>query len=430
MTILVLFEHNLRLDDNPLLARATQLGGQMLCVALGDPLGQPGPYGLNRIGHRRQHFLHQARQELHDALTRLGQQLVLIRQPAIPALSRLIERHRVTHLVRQRPLASDEQALSWHLTRRHPGLTLEYVDGHTLFQLEQLPFDIDRLPSSYSAFRRALLPIEVKTPLPVPQRLPGSPPEVTPWPHIRQHRLRPFIGGESQGQRQLAHYLDGPAPGHYKETRNDLEGWQNSAKWSPWLAAGCLSPRRIWQALCHYEQNWGANASTEWLKRELLWREYFQWYALKWGRRLFQVSGIGQKRPLTSFYPTRFSQWCQGSTPYPLVNACMHELNETGYLSNRGRQLVASALVNELQLDWRCGAAYFEQQLIDYDVGSNWGNWQYIAGVGADPRGGRHFDLNKQSQLHDPKGHYTHKWRGDTPVALTESPVDWPGEAS
>ncbi|BDY04121.1 DASH family cryptochrome [Ferrimonas sp. YFM] len=428
MTILVLFEHNLRLDDNPLLARAAQLGGQMLCVSLGDPLGQPGPFGLSRIGRQRQHFLHQARQELHGALTTLGQQLVLIRQPVIPALSRLIERHRVTHLLRERPLASNEQALSRLLARHHPNLQLEHLDGHTLFDLEQLPFDIEQLPSSYSIFRRAMLTIEVKPPLAVPQALPDAPPEVTPWPHIREHRARPFIGGESQGQRQLAHYLDGPAPGHYKETRNDLEGWQNSAKWSPWLAAGCLSPRRIWQALRHYEQSWGANDSTEWLKRELLWREYFQWYALKWGHKLFRLKGIGERRPLTSFYPSRFLQWCQGTTPYPLVNACMHELNETGYLSNRGRQLVASALVNELQLDWRCGAAYFEQQLIDYDVGSNWGNWQYIAGVGADPRGGRHFNLEKQSQMHDPQGRYIHKWRGDCQVALEESHVDWPEE--
>lgn len=77
--------------------------------------------------------------------------------------------------------------------------------------------------------------------------------------------------------------------------------------------------------------------------------------------------------------------WCKGNTPYPLVNACMRELLATGYLSNRGRQIVASCLINELKLDWRYGAAWFQQQLIDYDTAVNWGNWQYIAGVGADP---------------------------------------------
>lgn len=91
----------------------------------------------------------------------------------------------------------------------------------------------------------------------------------------------------------------------------------------------------------------------------------------------------------------------------------MKELNATGFITNRSRQIAASCLVNELQLDWRYGAAYFEQQLIDYDVAANWGNWQYIAGVGVDPRGGRHFNLAKQTQQYDPYGEYIAKWQGN-----------------
>ena len=82
----------------------------------------------------------------------------------------------------------------------------------------------------------------------------------------------------------------------------------------------------------------------------------------------------------------------------------MHQLVQTGWMSNRGRQIVASCLVNELGLDWRYGAAFFEKHLVDYDVASNYGNWQYIAGVGCDPRGGRHFNLEKQAEIFDPDG--------------------------
>ena len=106
----------------------------------------------------------------------------------------------------------------------------------------------------------------------------------------------------------------------------------------------------------------------------------------------------------------------------------MNQLNRTGYLSNRARQIVASALVNELQVDWRYGAAWFEQQLIDYEVGSNWGNWQYIAGVGADPRGGRHFNLEKQAAQFDPDGDYVRRWGDDrelTPLDSVDA-ADWP----
>ena len=91
----------------------------------------------------------------------------------------------------------------------------------------------------------------------------------------------------------------------------------------------------------------------------------------------------------------------------------MRELGSTGYLSNRLRQIVASALIHELRGDWRAGAAWFEHCLIDFDVHSNQGNWAYIAGVGTDPRGGRHFNLDKQVREHDPNGAYRRRWLGE-----------------
>ena len=106
----------------------------------------------------------------------------------------------------------------------------------------------------------------------------------------------------------------------------------------------------------------------------------------------------------------------------------MKQLNETGYMSNRGRQIVASCFINELELDWRFGAAYFEQQLIDYDVAANWGNWQYIAGVGADPRGGRHFNIEKQQRQYDPQQTFIQKWKGQVTAPRLDSvdAADWP----
>jgi deoxyribodipyrimidine photo-lyase len=106
----------------------------------------------------------------------------------------------------------------------------------------------------------------------------------------------------------------------------------------------------------------------------------------------------------------------------------MKQLKATGYLSNRGRQIAASCLVNELETDWRYGAAWFEHQLCDYDVASNWGNWQYIAGVGVDPRGGRHFNLQKQTETYDPTGSYVARW-SPGPVLQTldtRDAADWP----
>ena len=116
-------------------------------------------------------------------------------------------------------------------------------------------------------------------------------------------------------------------------------------------------------------------------------------------QKLFLPGGITGTNPVYEFDAGRFAAWCAGETRWPLINACMKQLERTGYLSNRARQIAASVLINELELDWRAGAAWFERQLIDHDVATNWGNWQYIAGVGADPRGGRHFSIEKQARL-------------------------------
>jgi deoxyribodipyrimidine photo-lyase len=106
----------------------------------------------------------------------------------------------------------------------------------------------------------------------------------------------------------------------------------------------------------------------------------------------------------------------------------MKQLNVTGFMSNRGRQLAASCLVHELGLDWRYGAAYFEQQLIDFDVASNYANWQYLAGVGADPRGHRKFDLSKQTLQYDPEQTFIQYWQGQASQLPLDDvdQADWP----
>jgi deoxyribodipyrimidine photo-lyase len=219
-----------------------------------------------------------------------------------------------------------------------------------------------------------------------------------------------ITGGERLAQEHLAQYFAGDLPLSYKAVRNELDGFNNSSKMSPWLNMGCLSVRRLRWTVENYESKHGENESTYWLFIELLWREYFLWLALQIKSQLFSFQGAAARPPMTKFEQDKFESWCKGDTPYPLVNACMRQLNRSGFLSNRGRQIAASCLVNELAQDWRYGAAFFEQQLVDYNVAVNWGNWQYIAGVGADPRGGRHFNLNKQTELYDGSGEYRRRW--------------------
>jgi deoxyribodipyrimidine photo-lyase len=99
-----------------------------------------------------------------------------------------------------------------------------------------------------------------------------------------------------------------------------------------------------------------------------------------------------------------------GKTGQPFIDANMRELAATGFMSNRGRQNVASYLVHDLNVDWRWGAEYFESVLIDYDVCSNYGNWNYVAGIGNDPREDRYFNPKRQAALYDPKAEFIKRW--------------------
>jgi len=225
----------------------------------------------------------------------------------------------------------------------------------------------------------------------------------------------PFKGGETEAILRLKHYFfETKSISNYKETRNGMIGADYSSKFSAWLALGSLSPREIYFELKKYEAQFGSNDSTYWLVFELLWRDYFRFMMKKHHVKFFQQNGIQNKGITISKHNILALQsWIDGNTGVDFVDANMLELKLTGFMSNRGRQNVASYLCNDLKLDWRYGAAYFEQQLIDYDVCSNWGNWAYLAGVGNDPRGNRYFNIEKQAQDYDKDKEYRKLWLAD-----------------
>jgi len=204
--------------------------------------------------------------------------------------------------------------------------------------------------------------------------------------------------------------FDGDNLRNYKITRNGMLGEKYSSKFSPWISLGALSPRKILDETLRYESARIANDSTYWLRFELFWREYFRLYLLKHGRRLFQRKGPADLDLRFTNSLNIFESWRKGCTGVPLIDANMVELESTGFMSNRGRQIVASFLSKNLDVDWRWGARWFEHCLIDYCPAANWGNWAYAAGVGADPRGFRGFDIYRQAKNYDPNGEYVRHW--------------------
>jgi deoxyribodipyrimidine photo-lyase len=254
----------------------------------------------------------------------------------------------------------------------------------------------------------------------------------------------PFKGGEQRGHERLAYVIREAVATKYKDTRNGLLGNDFSTKFSAYLAQGSLTARQIHHTMVGYEDGTddqfrgvegfgkGENEGTKAVRQELLWRDYMRLYHRNIGKTLFQAHGVKdykdpEKKPQwKTSDPERaapdqdpspaviggiIQRFLEGTTGMGLIDASQRELLHTGYTSNRARQNVANFLAKHLNIDWRYGAEWYEMLLIDYDVSSNWANWQYVSGVGNDPRSeSRFFNPVKQAFDYDPTGEYVRAW--------------------
>ncbi len=424
------FQNDLRLSDNPGLRAQMDAEGLLLVYLL--PVNRPW-CNTTGMGAQRERFLRESLQSLQQSLSALGQNLLVLEGSPELVIPDLVRDYSID-AVATSPVPGYYERKTLNVLRSRLQVPLLVHGANTLFDREDLPFALADLPRHFTPFRQAVENLQIRPPLASPASLPPPPAlrfhRVPPAP-VKPHTALPIRGGSENGHRRLRQFVfDEKTILVYKETRNCLDGLDGSSTLSPWLANGSLSPREVAQAVREFEAAHTSNESTYWLLFELLWREFFHWHALRDDVSLFRLRPAGGRKRLhnCTFEPRSYARWCSGSTDYPLVNALMRQLVATGWISNRGRQIAASCLVNELGLDWRYGAAFFEKHLLDYDVASNYGNWQYIAGVGADPRGGRHFNLEKQAQEHDPKGVFVEKWQGRQPIQpeFVTDAADWP----
>ncbi len=429
MNAIYWFQNDLRLQDNAGLAACAARAGRLLLVYFW-PRNHPW-FNHTGLGGQRQRFLVESVQALRDELLSRGQDLLVLEgnpEQALPQLARQVS----ADVVATSRAAGYYERRTRERVALRLAVPLEVHRANTLFDEQDLPFTPGAMPGQFTPFRARVEALPVPAPA-------SSPPEFPPPPDIlfadiegvavKAHPALPVRGGSAGGLRRLRQWTSrGGGIAVYKDTRDCLDGLDGSSTLSPWLANGCVSVRQVAAAVAAYEAAEGANDSSQWMSFELLWREFFYWRAIADDVSLFRASGATGKLRRCTFEPRNFARWSQGDTNYPLVNALVRQLLATGWMSNRGRQIAASCLVNEYGIDWRYGAAFFEKHLIDFEVASNYGNWQYLAGVGADPRGGRHLDIEKQSARFDPEGLFTQKWGGFRPKQpdyVTDA-ADWP----
>ncbi|RCH86356.1 hypothetical protein CU098_002195, partial [Rhizopus stolonifer] len=429
-------------------------------------------FKFDRVSDFRAHFLYETILALKEELKKRHTDLMILYGKPEEMFPRLKEHLAENNLKLDKIHTNKEYAYEELLVEKDLSKAMDddvvYHHDALMVNPEDLDFAGEHTYKVYTHFRKRIekMTDPVRPPLEIPDKLPSFPSIAWEFDHAKQgeaflkelyehvpikkdeRTAFPWKGGEQSALERLHQYLfksDGVA--NYKHTRNGLIGTEYSTKFSAFLANGCLSPRVIWHEMDRFdkEENRKRKRSIKsqsdddgvyWVKFELLWRDFFRMLTVGYGTRIFMLHGfrnlenpniakedakkkVDEKpRPKNSYVDKvwrsddeQFKKWKEGDTGIPFVDASMRELKYTGFMNNRGRQNVASFLAKDLEIDWRIGAEYFEYMLRDHDVYSNYGNWQYVAGVGCDPREGfRHFNILKQGLDYDKDGDYIKLW--------------------
>jgi len=415
------FRNDLRLHDQPALTKALQQNDVLDLVYFLDPKTWNSEYP-RRIGAHRANFILNCLHTLRQEIEKRGGVLLVKHENPLEALPRLMHSLGATRCHMEAHSAADER---WEEKELSNLVELELEEGSTLVHPDDLSFSDECFPETFTKFRkqveknflpRPCIPPPIQFHCSIKQSDPIPPLDLFSMQAPERDQRSPFTfeGGEIAVQRRISHWMfEGAHLGKYKQTRNGLIGDEFSSRLSPWLAQGCISPRQVYENIRRYESEREANQSTYWLIFELLWRDFFYFLSRSHGTKIFQAKGIHPERPPRKNNPNQLEMlhmWKQGKTNNAFVNANMNELRLTGWMSNRGRQNTASYLINELGVEWRLGAQWFEEILIDYDPCINYGNWLYLSGYGSDPMPNRKFNLQKQAATYDPSFEYRNLW--------------------
>lgn len=382
-TILVWFRNDLRICDSEMLSLAYERADQILPVFIYDPrLYASTKYGTKKTGVFRAKFINESVEDLQKRIRSCGGELIIEQGLPEEILPEIANHYQVDEVYHHREVAHEETYISslveealWKLK-----LNLRHFIGHTLYHKEDLPFPIKDIPDGFNVFknktaRESTIRPSFGTPndLKFVDKIPvGEIPALEDLgfddEEIELSKGAQIVGGETEAKRQLDILTAGEA------------NVFSESKLSPWLALGCLSVHSFYHAIV------GANYSKRALNQlldELWWHDYFRFMFKKHGNRFFNVQGFSDVKPQFIGGKSQFEKWKTGQTENEQVNYIMDLLNTTGYIDQRMRTHAASFLVNELQVNWLWGAAYFEEKLIDYSPATNYGHWAHIAGVGS-----------------------------------------------
>lgn len=415
---LVLFRRDLRLADNPALTEAVNRGGPVILLHVretDDP-------DAGALGAAQRWWLHHSLQRHMKACESRGSRIILRTGSQNAIIEKIVKETGATAVYWNRRYhlkgrETDANLKSW---AKELGLEANSFAANLLHEPSRLLTGAGGPYRVYTPFWKAFSATEsFGEPLPAPARIPA--PESFPESEaLEDWHLLPekpnwaagfeevWVPGEQGAQAALLLFLENALRGY--RTQRDVPGGQHTSRLSPYLALGEISPLQIWHAVMEAE-NGRPTEDTVHFRKELAWRE-FSWHLLFHNHDLAEkefnprFAGFGW-----DFDEHAFRAWTRGITGYPIVDAGMRELWQTGWMHNRVRMIAASFLIKDLMIDWRHGEQWFRDTLIDADPASNAASWQWVAGSGADAAPYfRIFNPVLQGEKFDPQGDYVRRY--------------------
>jgi deoxyribodipyrimidine photo-lyase len=403
------FRQDLRLHDNEALHEALRNCEELIPVYILDPqqFSSQTQYGTPKTGAARTRFLLESLNDLRNNLRSMGSELVIRTGDQVQILFDLAAKHKVNYIYCNRERTREEVDVQDQLEKRlwTIGCEIRYSRGKMLYYTSDLPFPVTHCPDSFVVFKKEMdQHIPVRMPLATPATLVSFPSEIEGGTIPELYDLCPssvvpihhyFKGGETAAF-EAVNKVEEP------KLANLMAG--GGTLLSPWIAMGCLSPKKV------YYDSLSFSMGTEVLQQHLLYRDYLRLMGKKYGDRIFAEYGLKEGGTPSRKDPKALQAWQQGRSGIAIVDAAMHQLNQTGWLPDNLRRLVARYFIKVLKLDWRLGAAYFEARLIDYDPCTNWISWLNLAGLGPDSREDRTINYEAVGKRLDPEGTYISAW--------------------
>ncbi|GAA4498926.1 deoxyribodipyrimidine photo-lyase [Pseudaeromonas paramecii] len=437
---LVWFRQDLRLVDHPALSAAVRQARQQNQTVEAVFIISRAQWRRHQMAQVRERFLLARLNELGAVLAELGIRLHRLEVDwfdEVPAaLAALVQARGARALHAISAIEVDERRRDAAVSRQL-SVPCHFVPGCCVLPPGSVLTGKGEAFKVFTPFSRAWLKAlaaqgSTVLPPPGPVAAPlGWQPMSLPRPTALEARVLadwPVVEGAAEAR--LTQFLERAVLDY--ESQRDLPAREGTARLSAYLAAGILSPR---QCLAALQQRLGrlpfsrGEPGFAWLN-ELIWREFYRHLLVLEPRlSMDQPFQLHTRALAWRQDEAAFAAWCQGRTGYPIVDAAMRCLNQTGWMHNRLRMIVASFLTKDLHLSWRQGEDYFMSRLVDGDLAANNGGWQWAAGTGADAAPYfRVFNPTTQGQRFDPKGDFIRRWLPElaaVPDAYLHTPHDW-----